>query len=77
MAQKSWLSHLKKWMRDHPKLNLKQAMKDASKEWKRVKAGKGTVIKKGKHKGEKRYTTKKGGVRKTARKAFMKDSRKR
>ena len=33
--------------------------------------GKGTIIKKGKHKGEQRYSTKKGGVRKTARKAYL------
>jgi hypothetical protein len=71
MAAPTWLAHLKKWMRDHPKSDLKQAMKDASKHWK-AKKGKGTRITKGPHKGELRYTTKKGGVRRTARKAFVK-----
>lgn len=34
--------------------------------------GKGTKITRGKHKGEERYTTKKHGVRREARKAYMK-----
>ena len=64
----AWLSFVKQMKKKHPKKSLKEVLKIASRQWKRPV--KGTVIKKGPHKGEKRYTTKKGGVRKTARKAY-------
>ena len=52
---------------------LKKAFKEGEKHGKKhskTGAVKGTRITKGPHKGEKRYTTKKGGVRRTARKAY-------
>jgi len=67
----AWLIFVKKQMKKHPNKSLKEVLKIASKEWKK-RPVEGTIIKKGPHKGEQRYTTKKGGVRKTARKAYMK-----
>ena len=67
----AWISFVKKQMKKHKGKSLKEVLKLASKEWKK-RPVKGTIIKKGPHKGEQRYTTKRGDVRKTARKAYMK-----
>ena len=68
----AWISFVKKQMKKHKGKSLKEVLKLASKEWKK-RPVKGTKIPKGRpHAGEIRYSTKKGGVRKTARKAYMK-----
>lgn len=59
-----WINHVKKYAKDH---NIKygEAMSKAKASYKKGSPSKT-------HKGEKDFTTKKGGVRKTARKAYEK-----
>ena len=60
----SWIEHVKKYAKDN-NLKYNEALKKAGATFKKGSPSK-TM------KGEKDFTTKKGGMRKTARKAYMK-----